>query len=282
MKPLAIDLFCGSFAWSAGWTELGGRVIGFDIDHQPYHGPIPQNASLVLQDVRTINGAQFKDASLILASPPCQEFSYMAMPWTRAKRVARALRGEGAFPDDWKGSRTVSQLRALFDACFRIQREASEAAGRYIPLVVENVRGIQPWVGCARWHHGSYYLFGDVPALMPITLRAGKSTVGSCARLPGANGGRISNWPHDSDSSPVKVPGLANGQFPPGGLAQGYINNAIDAVKIGGSWFHDAPPHSLRVHSSKSSARKAASARIAMIPLALSRHIARTYFPVQD
>ena len=55
----------------------------------------------------------------------------------------------------------------LFNACFRIQREACEAAGRYIPMVIENVRGAQPWVGPSKWHAGSTYLWGDVPAIMP-------------------------------------------------------------------------------------------------------------------
>jgi len=36
--------------------------------------------------------------------------------------------------------------------------------------VVENVRGAEPWVGRAKWRFGSYYLWGDVPALMPKTL----------------------------------------------------------------------------------------------------------------
>jgi hypothetical protein len=46
----------------------------------------------VIQDVRTLHGSQFRDAALIVASPPCTEYSYMAMPWTRAKRIAAALR----------------------------------------------------------------------------------------------------------------------------------------------------------------------------------------------
>jgi hypothetical protein len=77
------------------------------------------------------------------------------MPWKRAKALPP--------PDN-----------ELFETCFRIQREACEAAGRHIPLIVENVRGAQKWVGRARWSFGSYYLWGDVPALMPITLRAAK------------------------------------------------------------------------------------------------------------
>jgi hypothetical protein len=65
------------------------------------------------------------------------------MPWKRAKALPP--------PDN-----------TLFDACFRIQREACEAAGRHIPMVVENVKGAQPWVGRAQANFGSYFLWGDV------------------------------------------------------------------------------------------------------------------------
>jgi hypothetical protein len=86
----------------------------------------------------------------------------MAMPWSRAKQIARALRGKDQFPEGYTGSRTVQQLNALFVAQFRIQREVSAAAGRYVPMVVENVRGAQKWVGAAMANFGSFYLWGDV------------------------------------------------------------------------------------------------------------------------
>jgi hypothetical protein len=73
----------------------------------------------------------------------------------------------------------------LFNAQFRIQREASEAAGRHIPMVVENVRGAQKWVGRAAWHYGSFYLWGDVPALMPMTL---------ALKAPGKNWNESKDW----------------------------------------------------------------------------------------
>ena len=173
MKPLAIDLYCGLGGWSSALLAEGWEVVGFDIEQHVY-GEHRYPAHLVLQDVRTLHGRQFKDAALIVASPTCTEFSYMAMPWTRAKQIRRALRGEGDFPEGYTGSRTVAELTALFDACFRIQAEASEAAGRHIPLVVENVRGAQEWVGRARWRWGSFYLWGDVPALMPCAVKARK------------------------------------------------------------------------------------------------------------
>ena len=156
--PLAIDLFCGLGGWTEGLLAEGYYVIGFDIEQHVY-GEHRYPAQMVIQDVLTLHGKQFKDAALIVASPPCQEFSYMAMPWSLAKAKQARIQADPA---------EQKRLTALFDACFRIQREASEAAGRHIPMVVENVKGAQKWVGRARWAFGSFYLWGDVPALMPI------------------------------------------------------------------------------------------------------------------
>jgi site-specific DNA-cytosine methylase len=135
--PLAIDLFCGLGGWTEGLLAEGYEVVGFDIERHQY-GDHRYPAQLVVQDVLTLHGSQFKDATLIVASPPCQAYSYRAMPWKRAKALPP--------PDN-----------TLFEACFRIQREACEAAGLHIPMVVENVRGAQKWVGRARWNLGSYY-----------------------------------------------------------------------------------------------------------------------------
>lgn len=140
----------------------------------------PEDVQLVLQDVLTIHGRQFKDADLIVASPPCQAYSYRAMPWSRAKALPP--------PDN-----------SLFLACFRIQREACEAAGRHIPLVVENVRGAQKWVGRSRYHFGSFHLWGDVPALMPIRSLDGIKCGGDWF-----NGLRPSDMRHHGSKSPAR------------------------------------------------------------------------------
>src|SRR6266702_4686841 len=153
-RPLAIDLFCGLGGWTDGLLAEGYDVIGFDIEQHQY-GEHRYPAQLVVQDVLTLHGSQFRSAALIVASPPCQAYSYRAMPWKKAKALPA--------PDN-----------TLFEACFRIQCEACEAAGRHIPLIVENVRGAQKWVGRARWAFGSFYLWGDVPALMPFTFKGTK------------------------------------------------------------------------------------------------------------
>lgn len=129
MKPLAIDLFAGLGGWTQGFLAEGYEVVGFDIERHEY-GPEKYPAQLVLQDVLTIHGKQFREAACIVASSPCQAYSYMAMPWKRAKQIARALRGEDEFPDGYEGYRTIEALNALFEAPKRIQREACEAARR--------------------------------------------------------------------------------------------------------------------------------------------------------
>lgn len=178
MKPLAIDLFCGLGGWTESLLAEGYDVIGFDIERHVY-GEHRYPAQLVIQDVLTLHGSQFKDAALIVASPPCQEYSYMAMPWSRAKAKAAAIRADETGAE-------LERLNRLFNACFRIQREACEAAGRNIPMVVENVRGAQPWVGRARYNFGSFYLWGDVPALIPVAAERG-------TKQPGIGGKRANS-----------------------------------------------------------------------------------------
>ena len=166
MKPLAIDLFCGLGGWTEGLLAAGFEVVGFDIEQHVY-GEDRYPAQLVVQDVLTLHGSQFASADLIVASPPCQGYSYMAMPWSRAKAKAAMIRAD-------ETGVALAELNALFNACFRIQREAIIWSGRDIPLVVENVRGAIPWVGRSRWNFGSFYLWGDVPALMPATMNGRK------------------------------------------------------------------------------------------------------------
>ena len=240
MKPLMVDMFCGLGGWAEGGLAEGYDVVGFDIERHVY-GEHRYPAQLVIQDVLTLHGSQFREAALIVASPPCQEFSYMAMPWSRAKAKAAAIRADAT------GQKRADLMR-LFDACFRIQREACEAAGRHIPLVVENVRGAQEWVGAARWAHGSFYLWGDTPALMPQRLSATK---------------------HDGSGCRAS------------GTLQSCNRLVPDGIKCGGDWFNASQPSISRLTSSRSPQRKAASAMIAKIPEPLSRHVARTFFPVE-
>lgn len=299
-QPIVYDLYCGLGGWTEGFLAEGYRCIGFDIEAHDY-GTGGYPGELRLRDVRSIHGSELKDAAVIVASPPCQAYSYRAMPWKRAKALPP--------PDN-----------TLFNECFRIQREANEAnrvanwdhpflkkgdcldcggTGNfygndedgdylpcdtcggwsqrdkkpYIPLIVENVRGAQKWVGRAWWNYGSFYLWGDVPALMPMTMRAVKW--GDC------NGKRFDERPKGNvvahrEGSGRKVSTAGHWTNP--AERELYRDRNSQGVKQHGSghaWYrtgNGALP-------SSSPRRKAASAMIAKIPFPLALHIARAYKP---
>jgi hypothetical protein len=317
VKPLAIDLFCGLGGWAEGLLAEGYDVVGFDIERHKYprrdfelednsrksmhgkdkHGNTLINraleqvhgfhtarltgewdeypAQLVLQDVLTLHGSQFRNAALIVASPPCQAYSYMAMPWKLGKAKAAAIRADVS-------GKMLADLNSLFNACFRIQREACEAAGRYIPMVVENVKGAQPWVGPAKANFGSFYLWGDV-AMVGKRVVCGREFGSYTKPLkaqkfnPDGTAHGQGSWFKIADSksrgSGMKGKGSWFGDY------QAQKESVMDGIKCGGDWFNDKQPSIARMRSSKSSARKAASAQIAKIPLELSRYVARSYYP---
>lgn len=83
-----------------GWTQGCAVSLGIEGSGARVRTHLAKYpAQLVLQDVRTLCGSQFKDAVLIVASPPCQAYSYMAMPWTRAKQLAAWYRDPEGQPD---------------------------------------------------------------------------------------------------------------------------------------------------------------------------------------
>jgi hypothetical protein len=274
-RPLAIDLFSGLGGWAIGLTAAGWDVIRFDLEDmcKLLGEPYPEHSSLVIQNVLTLHGSQFRDVGLIVSSSPCTEYSYMAMPWTRGKAKAADIRAD-------ETGEKLRKLNELFDAQFRIQREACEAAGHHIPMVCENVRGAQPWVGRARYNFGSYYLFGDVPALMPMTsTRTAQKGVGPAwdpATRSGMHG--MTRWTNPAEGG-RKVAGFRfDGSG--GSFQTASVNEAMKA-SCGTQWFNDGPrtPDSLASSGSKSPARKAASAKIAKIPFVLSSWIGRCWLP---
>ena len=239
MKPLAVDLCAGLGGWTDGLLAEGWDCVGFDIERHVYGGH-KYPAQLVLQDILTLDGRQFRGkVSLITASPPCQNYSYMAMPWMRAKSLADWYR-DPLHPE------RIEALNALFNACVRIGKEAE------CPIIIENVRGAQPWVGRARWNFGSYYLFGDVPALMPITFKG--------LKVPGF---RFDGSGRSFQTASVETTGHKS---------QGM--NWSDRERRGQDFTRVAGRQAMAA-----TGRKAASAMIAKIPLPLSRHIAATFRP---
>lgn len=271
-KPVVIDLCCGLGGWSKGFIAEGYEAIGFDVERHEYWvkceacdgtgnfyrhdedgdflpcdcfeeygghraGTVLKKypGHLILRDVLTLNGYDLRAAnpSVIVASPPCQKYSYMAMPWGLSKREIRWQEWERTSPfGDFR-------LNAIFDACFRIARECG------VPIIAENVKGAQPWVGGTAWHYGSYYLWGDVPALMPLTTHR-------------------------------KVPGFNFHQHEKTGKGGSFQSASVKQAGLSGeAWFNEGAA----ALSSKSAGRKQASAEIAEIPMELSQWIARCFKP---
>lgn len=256
MKPLAIDLYSGLHGWAEAFVEEGYDCVCFDIEDMcaKFDHPRREGIRLVLKDVLTLNGAElvreYGIPTVIVGSSPCQEFSYRAMPWKRAKALGPPHLG-----------------MELFNAQFRIQREASEAAGRYIPLVVENVRGAQKWVGPAKANFGSYYLWGDVGMV-------GRRVVAGVPRFG------VSVAPVKAH----KVPGIDFNAPKAVGFnvtaaqryREGVKQAGIGGVRTNGKgdgWFEKGAAQ----HGSRSNSRKAASAQIAKIPYPLAQYIARAF-----
>lgn len=246
-KPLCIDLYCGLGGWAEGFLREGYDVVGFDIEKHDY-GTGVYPGQLVLQDCLTLTGKQFASADAIVASPPCTEPSYRAMPWGRAKWLNR------------KGP--PHMFIRLFEVCFRLQREIFAYCGRYVPLVVENVYGAQRWVGPAANHFGSFYLWGDVPARLPLRTA-----------------------PMTNPREHVKVPGQDWNRFRKDGVVSQHWK--IQGLKMratghytkpgsGSNWFDMGAA----AYGSNSLRRKQASAEIAMIPFPLSVFIAQYLKPV--
>jgi len=153
-KPIAIDLCCGSGGWAAGLIAEGWHVIGYDITPQPLYP-----GEFRLADVKTLTADNVRGAALIVASPPCEEFSRHGMPWTRKRNPP---------PPDLS---IVAAVRKL-------------AVDARLPLVMENVRFAQQFIGDSKAKVGAYHLWGDVPSVIPISYRhRKKESYGSKDRL---------------------------------------------------------------------------------------------------
>ncbi len=150
-KPLCIDLFCGYGGWARGFLDAGYRVVGFDIEPKcakRYPG------EFVLADIRNLDGRRFGGARVIVASPPCTEFSY-----------ASNLRPLHGGPP-----RRPAEGMPLVREAFRVIREASPEW-----YAVENVRGAREAIsqefGTPRAIHGAWQLWGDFPGFIAPFMR---------------------------------------------------------------------------------------------------------------
>jgi hypothetical protein len=156
-KPIAIDLCCGMGGFTQGLLNAGYDVLAFDVVRVP---GFPSDGRLVLQDVRTLHGKQFRGATLIVAAPPCQEFSRHDQPWFKNPP-----------PPDM----------SIWESCIRIAREAD------CPLVIENVRGAKKFVGPWAMRIAGRHFWGDMPSILariPLSEKKWRRFDPAIAHLP--------------------------------------------------------------------------------------------------
>lgn len=133
-----IDLYCGLGGWAKGFLEKRHSVTGYDIIDfsEQYPGKFVKADLLTFSD--------FPSADIIVASPPCTDFSKSSFPPTW-KSVQR-------FPPD------IPKALQLFSRVYEI---VDMVKPKY--FIIENVRGAEKYVGKARTHIGSRYFWGNFP-----------------------------------------------------------------------------------------------------------------------
>jgi len=138
---IVVDLFCGLGGFSQAFRDRGHRVIGVDI--------VPP--ADVIADVKHLpfNGRLRPD--VVLASPPCQDFSRWSM---RGLNVKRGIPHKD--PDMGLLEATIAAVEQLKPRWW----------------VLENVKGAQEWfrpyLGLASMHVGSRFLWGSFPLPLGI------------------------------------------------------------------------------------------------------------------
>jgi len=153
MKPLVLDLCCGYGGWSAGFIAEGWRAIGVDVVDFSAHYP----GQFIQADLLTWDGWISLKPAIVVASPPCEEFSRHSMPWTRARKPP-------------------PPSLALVLRCELIATELD------VPWILENVRGAQKFLGRSAMNCGPFHLWGDVPCLLPPFTGRKKESFSSQAR----------------------------------------------------------------------------------------------------
>ena len=134
-----LDLYCGMGGWAKGLIDAGHEVTGYDVVDfsSVYLGKFVQCDLLTHDD--------FPEADVIVASPPCTEFS------------------KASFPQSWK---SVQRYPPDIDMALKLFNRTYEIIEKVKPKywIIENVRGAQRFVGRAREHAGSRYFWGNYPS----------------------------------------------------------------------------------------------------------------------
>lgn len=124
-----LDLFSGLGGFSAAFKHREHEVVTIDIDERFKPD--------IVADILDIRDSDLPTFDVVLASPPCLEFSRESMPWKRT----------GKMPSMELVNHTLRLIEGLNPSCW----------------VLENVKGAVPYLGSPTKRVGSRYLWGDFP-----------------------------------------------------------------------------------------------------------------------
>jgi site-specific DNA-cytosine methylase len=141
----AIDLCCGYGGWTQGFQDAGYEVVGYDIKKYPgYMG------ELIIQDINTLDASKLKGIDVIVASPPCIEFSIVSMLSYKA--------GTRAAPNPEQGLILVKRCKQIID----------EVKPKF--WAIENVRGavkhFKPLLGNPKMKNPPWFIWGNFPSFL--------------------------------------------------------------------------------------------------------------------
>lgn len=126
----ALDLYCGLGGWSDGLVLEGFELLGVEIE--PHIAELYKHP-VIVADVRSLDGKDFKGYDLIVGSPPCRDFT--KIPDFRYKE------GEGYKITPWKEPKNPERGLELVYAFLRIVEEAEPTY-----WIMENVVGLTEYL----------------------------------------------------------------------------------------------------------------------------------------
>jgi site-specific DNA-cytosine methylase len=210
MRPLALDLCCGMGGWTDGLLTVRFDVVGVNIYRHPKY-----RCELELCDLMQFDESRFSGVALVVASPPCDEYAR----WDK--------------PEAWFTQGRPIPNDSLVNRCREI------AANLGAPLVLENVRGAQRWIGFAVHHYGPFYLWGDgVPPLLPrCDRRTAKFKnsgwdAASRARIPFGLAAAVADFHAGriAAGEPFRVPGQFNGYGHETRVSRSQLKRRLESV----------------------------------------------------
>jgi hypothetical protein len=144
------------------------------------------------------------------------------------------------------------------------------------------VQGAQRWIGKARAHFGSYYLWGDVGQ---VGRRVVAGSLNHSSGIAPVRASKVPGFRFDGSGGSLKTASVKIAGQNWSRTTSGKGRNP-DGRKVRGDWF--GPYEEMkaagtispgRLHGKNSAKRKAASAEIAKIPFPLAQYIARCFKP---